>query len=66
MKHPALPPRRHNPLLHRICPTCAAEMWLAVIEPAKPGQDKLTFECTDCGREEFVEVKLNVERGGLI
>jgi hypothetical protein len=34
-------------------------MWLAVIEPVKPGEDKLIFECTDCGREEFVEVKLS-------
>jgi hypothetical protein len=32
-------------------------MRLAVIEPAKPGRDKLIFECTDCGREDSIEVK---------
>jgi predicted RNA-binding Zn-ribbon protein involved in translation (DUF1610 family) len=34
-------------------------MWLAVIEPLKPGEDRLVFECTECGREELVEVKAN-------
>jgi hypothetical protein len=59
LKYPVLTQRRHNPLLHRICPHCAARMWLAVIEPLKPGEDRLVFECTECGREELVEVKAN-------
>jgi hypothetical protein len=34
-------------------------MWLALIEPAQPGEDKLVFECTACRREEFVVVRIN-------
>ena len=58
MKYPELSPRRHNPLLYRTCVHCAARMWLGVIEPAKSGHDRLVFECTECGREDSVEVMI--------
>jgi hypothetical protein len=56
-----LNPRRLNPLFSRACPHCEVRMSLAVIQPAKPGRDKLIFECTECGREGFVEVKMSDE-----
>jgi hypothetical protein len=37
-------------------------MRLAVIEPSRPGSDKLIFECVECGGEEFMEVKFREER----
>ena len=46
---------------HPNCPNCGTPMWLAGIEPDKPGQDKRTFECPACeslsyrGREIQVE-----------
>jgi hypothetical protein len=52
-----LNPQRLIPLLNRACPHCEARMRLAVIEPAKPGRDKLIFECIQCGREDSIEVK---------
>ena len=52
-----LNPRRLIALLNRACPHCEARTRLAVIEPAKPGRDKLSFECTECGREDSIEVK---------
>jgi hypothetical protein len=58
VKYPELSPRWHNPLLHRTCSHCAARMWLAVIEPAEPAHDRLIFECTECGREDSVEVRI--------
>jgi hypothetical protein len=36
-------------------------MRLAVIEPAAPGHDKLVFECVECGREEFIEVIIELK-----
>ncbi len=30
------------------CEKCGVEMWLARIEPARPGYDKRTFECPAC------------------
>ena len=30
------------------CPKCAAQMWLARIEPASPGCILRTFECSKC------------------
>jgi hypothetical protein len=60
LKYSETTPRRHNPLLHRVCPKCDARMWLTVIEPAKPGHDKLVYECTECGREEFIEVMIDL------
>jgi hypothetical protein len=53
------PRRRVNPLLKRACPHCEGGMWLAVIEPAKRGYDKLVFECTECGREDSIEVQVS-------
>ena len=55
-------PRRLLPLLDRACPHCDARMRLAVIEPSRPGSDKLIFECVECGGEEFMEVKFREER----
>ena len=56
------PRRLLLPLLDRACPHCEARMRLAVIEPSRPGSDKLIFECGGCGREEFIEVKFREER----
>jgi len=57
-----LNPRRLNSLLNRACPRCEAKMRLAVIEPARPGRDKLIFECIECGREDSIEVAFREER----
>jgi hypothetical protein len=38
-----------------------ANRTLAVMEPAKPGHDRLTFECTECGREDPVEARIAVK-----
>jgi hypothetical protein len=35
-------------LMEAPCTKCAAKMVLARIEPAKPGYDLRTFECTKC------------------
>jgi len=35
---------------------------LVAIEPAQPGGDKLVFECTECGREEFMRLTFREER----
>ena len=48
-----------NPLLDRACPRCEARMWLALIEPDEPGQDKLVFDCEGCGQEESVVVRFD-------
>ena len=56
-----LNPQRYNPLLDRACPNCESRMRLAVIEPARLGHNKLVFECTECGREEFIEVIIEVK-----
>jgi hypothetical protein len=38
------------------CPTCTAQMYLARIEPEKPGFDLRTFECPRCQHLETVVV----------
>ena len=48
-----------NPLLDRACPRGEARMWLALIEPDEPGQDKLVFDCEGCGQEESVVVRFD-------
>ena len=35
---------------HPNCPNCGTPMWLARIEPDKPGHDKRIFECPVCDR----------------
>jgi hypothetical protein len=39
------------------CSQCAAQMYLARIEPEKPGRDLRTFECPRCQHVETVVVK---------
>jgi hypothetical protein len=39
------------------CPTCTAHMYLARIEPEKPGYDLRTFECPRCQHIETAVVK---------
>ena len=39
------------------CPTCWAQMYLARIEPEKPGHDLRTFECPRCRHVETAVVK---------
>jgi hypothetical protein len=39
------------------CPQCAAQMYLARIEPEKPGHDLRTFECPRCQHVETAVVK---------
>jgi hypothetical protein len=39
------------------CDTCAIPMWLARIQPDKPGYDRRTFECPVCHDEMVVVVK---------
>ena len=39
------------------CPKCAALMYLARIEPEKPGFDLRTFECPRCQHVESVVVE---------
>ena len=39
------------------CPQCAAQMYLARIEPERPGHDLRTFECPRCQHVETAVVK---------
>ena len=39
------------------CPTCTAHMYLARIEPEKPGYDLRTFECPMCQHVERAVVQ---------
>jgi len=39
------------------CPECSALMYLALIEPEKPGFDLRTFECPRCQHVETVVVE---------
>ena len=39
------------------CPTCTAQMYLARIEPEKPGYDLRTFECPMCQHVETAVVQ---------
>ena len=39
------------------CPQCSAQMYLARIEPEKPGHDLRTFECPRCQHVETAVVK---------
>ena len=39
------------------CPRCSAFMYLAYIEPEKPGFDLRTFECPRCQHAEAVVVQ---------
>ena len=62
MAYVELNPRRLLALLNRACAHCEARMRLALIEPSKPGRDKLIFECTECGREDSIEAKFRRAR----
>jgi hypothetical protein len=39
------------------CPKCTMQMYLAQIEPGRPGFDLRTFECPKCKHSESVVVK---------
>ncbi len=39
------------------CPQCAAQMYLARIEPEEPGYDLRTFECPRCQHIETIVVQ---------
>ena len=39
------------------CPQCGSQMWLARIEPGRPGHDKRTFECPACEHVETRDIK---------
>jgi len=39
------------------CPKCSALMYLALIEPEKPGFDLRTFECPRCQHVETIVAK---------
>lgn len=39
------------------CAKCGCQMWLARIEPGRPGYDHRTFECPVCEQVEAVDVK---------
>ena len=43
-----------------ICGDCGAEMWLARIEPEKPGHDRRTFESPRCQGQVTKVVKFKV------
>ena len=50
--------RENTPISARPeCPMCAAQMYLARIEPEKPGHDLRTFECRECEHVERVLVE---------
>jgi hypothetical protein len=42
---------------HPPCPKCGTHMWLARIEPDKPGHDLRRFECPACNDSICIEVK---------
>ncbi len=42
------------------CPKCSARMYLAIIEPEKPGFDLRTYECPSCRHAETVVVEFTV------
>ena len=39
------------------CTKCGTPMWIARIEPDKPGFDKRTFECPACDHSETIIVE---------
>ena len=45
-------------VLRPLCPKCGMKMWLARIEPDRPGHDKRMFDCTNCGHAENVVVNI--------
>jgi len=48
----------HMPDIDRpTCAECGTLMWLARVEPDKPGYDKRTFECPVCDRSVVEIVK---------
>jgi hypothetical protein len=48
----------NSPIIARpACPTCTAQMYLARIEPEKPGYDLRTFECPMCQHVERAVVR---------
>jgi hypothetical protein len=48
----------NSPIIVRpACPTCAAQMYLARIEPEKPGYDLRIFECPMCHHVERAVVQ---------
>lgn len=47
-----------SPTIERpFCAGCDIPMWLARVQPNKPGYDKHTFECPVCHHETVVIVK---------
>jgi hypothetical protein len=49
---------RERPAAERpSCPKCGTQMWLATIEPDRPGHDRRTFECPRCQVEKVEIVK---------
>jgi hypothetical protein len=47
------------------CECCRAQMWLACIEPDKPGHDKRTFECPMCTNFTVKVVKYRPSKNNL-
>jgi len=45
-------------LLTPVCPHCGKEIALVRIEPASPGHDLRTFECTGCGYSKNIEFEI--------
>jgi ribosomal protein S27AE len=49
---------KHAPITARPeCPKCAAQMYLARIDPDEPGFDRRTFECPRCQHVEIAVVR---------
>jgi predicted RNA-binding Zn-ribbon protein involved in translation (DUF1610 family) len=45
----------HLAIHHPHCPKCGTKMYLARLQPEKPDQDRLTFECPEC---KYVETEI--------
>ena len=43
---------RERPFDRPACPNCGCPMWLAIVEPDKPGHEKRSYECPRCQRED--------------
>src|SRR4030095_3256235 len=60
---------RERPFNRPACPNCGCPMWLAIVEPDKPGHEKRSYECPRCQREEEYVVQSGLadkdENGGV-
>jgi len=63
---PRVPTLFRDCLMEEPCTKCGAKMALARIEPAKPGYDLRTFECTSCNNADQYIVESETSSPGVL